>query len=53
MYLGEKVMRKRCIKWFAQLPLKKRQWFWFVTLWMSGLLALSIISAIIKLLMFL
>lgn len=44
MYLEAKVAMKECTN-------KKRQWLWFIVLWLGGLGSIFLLSTIIKMIM--
>ena len=51
MFSEVKAMKNLCISVFNRLPLKARQWIWFVLLWVLGFSSLTMISMFIKVIM--
>ncbi len=49
--LEERAVKKQCIEWLKSLSTQKKQWLWFVILWLFGISSLTAISMIIKLIM--
>lgn len=52
MYLEEKAHMKQCINYIdsklEKLPTKKRQWVWFIILWLFALSCVLTLGYIIK-----
>ena len=51
MFSEAKAMKNLYINMFNKLPLKARQWIWFVLLWILGFLTLTMISIFVKVIM--
>lgn len=45
-------MFRKCKEKWQSLTIKQRQWLWFFGLWISGLLAVTMLSYVIRFMMF-